>query len=56
MKRILSLALGIGILTLGIGAVAQSDIDVFPLGTTTMIYNVTSEDMTGSQTLELVVT
>ena len=56
MKRILSIALGIGILALGIGAVAQSDIDVFPLGTTTMIYNVTSEDMTGTQTLELVVT
>ncbi|MFC2099557.1 hypothetical protein ACFLSF_01840 [Candidatus Bipolaricaulota bacterium] len=56
MKRILSIALGIGILALGIGAVAQSDIAVFPLGTTTMIYNVTSEDMTGTQTLELVVT
>jgi hypothetical protein len=39
-----------------VAAAAQSDLDVFPIGTTTMRYNVTSEDMTGAQTLELVVT
>lgn len=56
MKRTIGVLAGLGLLFAGIGAVAQSDIDVFPLGTTTMIYSVTSEDMTGSQTLELVVT
>ena len=56
MKRTIGVLAGLGLLFAGLGAVAQSDIDVFPLGTTTMIYAVTSEDMTGSQTLELVVT
>ncbi|MBU0596449.1 hypothetical protein KJ567_07185, partial [Candidatus Bipolaricaulota bacterium] len=56
MKRILSLALGIGILAIGIVAVAQSDLDAFPLGTTTMVYHVTSEEMSEPQVLELAVT
>ena len=56
MKRILSLIFGIGILAVGIGAVAQSDLDQFPMGTTKMIYNVTSEELSEPQILELVVT
>jgi hypothetical protein len=45
-----------GILAIGIGAVAQSDLDAFPLGTTTMVYHVTSEEMSEPQVLELAVT
>ena len=56
MKRTIGVLAGLGLLFAGLGAVAQSDIDVFPLGTTTMIYAVTSEDMSESQTLELTVT
>ena len=40
----------------GVNAMAQSDLDVFPTGTTTMTYNVTSEDLSEPQILELVVT
>jgi hypothetical protein len=56
MKRIIVLLVGLGLLLTGIGAFAQSDLDVFPLGTTTMRYTVMSEDMSEPQTLELVVT
>jgi len=56
MKKRLGILMGMGLLLAGVGAVAQSDIDVFPVGTTTMVYNVTSEDMSEGQTLELVVT
>ncbi len=56
MKRITSLIVGMGILVFGFGVLGQSDLDVFPTGTTTMIYNVTSENMTEPQILELVVT
>jgi hypothetical protein len=56
MKRTIALLAGIGLLFTGIGAFAQSDLDVFPLGTTTMIYRVSSEDTSEPQTLELVVT
>lgn len=56
MKRMIGILAGLGLLLAGLGAVAQSDLDVFPIGTTTMIYNVTSEDMSEPQILELVVT
>ncbi|MFC2079196.1 hypothetical protein ACFLSZ_04380 [Candidatus Bipolaricaulota bacterium] len=56
MKRTIGILAGLGLLFAGLAAVAQSDLDVFPLGTTTMLYNVTSEDMTEPQILELVVT
>jgi len=56
MKRIFSLVLGISILAIGIGVFAQSDLDAFPLGMTKMVYNVTSEEMSEPQILELVVT
>ena len=56
MKRIIGILAGIGLLLTGLGAVAQSDLDVFPIGTTTMLYNVSSEDTSEPQTLELTVT
>lgn len=56
MKRIIVLLAGLGLLLTGIAAFAQSDLDVFPLGTTTMRYTVTSEDTSEPQILELVVT
>jgi len=56
MKRIIGILTGIGLLFTGLGAVAQSDLDIFPIGTTTMIYTVSSEDTSEPQTLELTVT
>jgi hypothetical protein len=56
MKRMIGLAVGIGILAVGIGAFAQADLDAFPLGTTKMVYHITSEDISEPQILELVVT
>jgi hypothetical protein len=58
MKRIVRLMVGLMVLSVSFGIVgfAQSDLDAFPLGTTKMVYNVTSEDITEPQILELVVT
>ena len=56
MKRMIGILAGLGLLLTGLGAVAQSDLDIFPLGTTTMVYNVNSEDTSEPQILELVVT
>lgn len=56
MKKITNLIAGLALLTLGLTAVGQADIDVFPLGTTTMVYAVTTEDMAEAQSLELAVT
>jgi len=56
MKRMIVILAGLGLLLTGFGAVAQSDLDIFPLGTTSMIYTVTSEDTSEPQILELVVT
>jgi len=47
---------GLMALSIGFGAVGQSDLDVFPTGTTKMVYNITSEEMSEPQILELVVT
>ena len=44
------------IVGLGMVGLAQSDLDQFPLGTTKMVYRVSAEDISESQTLELVVT
>ena len=35
---------------------AQADLDAFPIGTTTMVYNITADDMSEPQLLELTVT
>ena len=56
MKRIVSLMVGLMVLSVGFGAIGQSDLDVFPTGTTKMVYNITSEEMSEPQILELVVT
>ena len=56
MKRFLGILTAVGLLSVSLGAIAQSDLDVFPLGTTTMRYTVTSEDTSEPQILELVVT
>jgi hypothetical protein len=56
MKRFGYWVVGIAILAVGFGAFGQSDIDVFPVGTTRMLYAVTAEDMAEAQSLELTVT
>lgn len=56
MKRIVSLMVGLMVLSIGFGALSQSDLDVFPTGTTKMVYHITSEEMSEPQILELVVT
>jgi len=56
MKRIIGLLAGISIAVISLGTLAQSELDVFPVGTTTMRYSVTAEDMSESQILELTVT
>jgi len=56
MKTRIGLFAGSVMLVVGLFAVAQSDLDVFPVGTTTMVYNVTSEDTSEPQILELIVT
>ena len=56
MKRIVSLMVALMVLSVGFGAIGQSDLDVFPTGTTKMVYNITSEEMSEPQILELVVT
>jgi hypothetical protein len=55
MNRIVGFMIGLMVLSIGVGTRAQSDLDAFPLGTTKMVYNVRSEDMSGPQILELVV-
>lgn len=56
MKRIAALMVGIVALAIGFGALGQSDLDVFPIGTTKMVYRITSAEMSEPQILELVVT
>jgi len=56
MKRMMGLMAGAALLAVGLGVFGQSDIDVFPVGTTTMVYSVTAEDMSEPQSLELTVT
>ena len=56
MKRTTTLILGITLLAVGVAAYAQADLDVFPVGTTSMVYAVTAEDVTEPQSLELIVT
>jgi len=56
MKWIAALTVGLAVLAIGFGAFGQSDLDVFPIGTTKMVYRITSEEMSEPQILELVVT
>lgn len=55
MKRTVGLLAGLLIAGISIIGVAQAGLDVFPVGETTMSYNMTAEDMTEPQTLALTV-
>lgn len=55
MSKIVSLLM-LGLVTIGSVAFAQADLDVFPIGTTTMVYNIVTEELDEPQILELVVT
>ena len=55
MSKIVSLLM-LGLVTIGSVAFAQTDLDVFPIGTTTMVYNIVTEELDEPQILELVVT
>jgi len=56
MKRTFGILAGLALLSIGLAGFAQADLDVFPIGTTTMLYNLMAEDLTEPQVLELVVT
>ncbi len=56
MKRMACLAAGLFVLSIGLGLFGQAELEVFPVGTTTMVYRITSEEMSEPQTLELIVT
>jgi len=55
MSKIVSLLI-LGLVTIGSVVFAQADLDVFPIGTTTMVYNIVTEELDEPQILELVVT
>ncbi|MDD5646272.1 MAG: hypothetical protein PHW86_03800 [Candidatus Bipolaricaulis sp.] len=44
-----------GLLAVGLTAVAQADLDIFPIGTTKMVYQMRSEDMSRPMPLEFTV-
>jgi hypothetical protein len=54
-KRIGWIAL-LAVAALGWTVLAQADLSAFPIGTTTMVYELMAEDMSEPQTLELIVT
>ncbi|MCK4683005.1 hypothetical protein KAT59_08280, partial [Candidatus Bipolaricaulota bacterium] len=56
MRRWTGIITAVMLAGFGIAGIAQSELDVFPMGITTMIYNLTSEDTSEPQILELVVT
>jgi hypothetical protein len=56
MKKITSLLVLLSLMGFAVSVFAQSDLEVFPIGTTTMRYTVSSEDTSEPQILELVVT
>ncbi len=53
MKRIAGLLCVAMVLAVAGSAFAQADLDVFPIGTTKMVYNIRTEDMGQAQALEL---
>jgi hypothetical protein len=55
MRRTIGFVIGVGALAISVGAFGQADLGTFPIGTTTMTYNVIAEDMSEPQTLELAV-
>jgi hypothetical protein len=56
MKRIAGLLCVVAVFALAGVAFAQADLSVFPIGTTKMVYNIRTEDMTQAMPLELSVT
>lgn len=55
MSKTVSLLM-LGLVAIGSVVFAQADLDVFPIGTTTMVYNIVTEELDEPQILELVVT
>ncbi|HDL86690.1 MAG TPA: hypothetical protein ENH11_10280 [Candidatus Acetothermia bacterium] len=51
MKRIVSLIMIMGLVGFGVASYAQSDLDAFPIGTTQMVYQITTEKMSAPQSL-----
>ncbi len=51
----LSLLVLAGLLAAGLGAAGQARLDAFPVGTTTMVFEVVTEELGEAQSLELVV-
>lgn len=51
MKRIIGLIIIMGLVGFGVSAYAQSDLDAFPIGTTQMVYQITTEEMDSPQSL-----
>ncbi len=56
MKRTFGILTGLLLAGMVIVGYAQTDLDIFPVGTTSMLYNMTAEDMSEPQSLELTVT
>ncbi len=55
MKKITGLLVLLSLMGFAVSVFAQADLDVFPIGTTKMVYKVITEEMDEPQTLELVV-
>jgi hypothetical protein len=55
MIRTIGFIAGITVWVIGWASFAQADLDAFPVGTTRMVYDVTAEDMSEPQILELIV-
>ena len=56
IKKITGLLVLLSLMGFAVSVFAQSDLEVFPIGTTTMRYTVSSEDTSEPQVLELTVT
>jgi len=52
MKKIMGLLVLLSLMGFAVSVFAQADLDVFPIGTTKMVYEVITEEMDEPQTLE----
>ncbi|MEA3239863.1 MAG: hypothetical protein U9Q94_08835 [Candidatus Bipolaricaulota bacterium] len=55
MKRIVGLIMIMGLVGIGVSSYAQSDLDTFPIGTTELVYQITTEEMDSPQSLGLTI-
>jgi len=55
MKRIVGLIIIMGLVGIGVSSYAQSDLDTFPIGTTELVYQITTEEMDSPQSLGLTI-